>query len=130
MPVTLDLSEQDPDVRDYSPGYMATGNLMVLGTTGDSLLRVADTLDGRERSLQSAPEFSRLNELAPEGASYVFFADIAGIIDMVVDALPPDARRDYDKDWGPFLEPLDTFFTASVVSRESTVSTTVLTVRE
>ena len=128
--VTLDLSDQNRDVRNYSPGYLATENLMVLGSTVDTLFEVADTLEGRESSLQSAPEFSRLAELAPEGLSSFAFADIAGIIDMVVHALAEDDRRSYDKDWRPFLEPLDTFFTASVVSKESTVSTMVLTVRE
>ena len=88
-------------MRDYSSGYVATNNLVVLGTTEDSLFQVADTLDGRERSLQSAPEFFRLNELAPEGVTYFVFADIAGIIDMVGDALPSDAMRTGGPSWSP-----------------------------
>ena len=128
--VTLDLRNQDREVRDYSPGYMATHNLMVLGTTEDSLFQVADTLEGRQDSLLFAPEFSRLAELAPEGVSSFAFADVDGIIDMVVHALSQNDRRSYDKDWRPFLEHLDNCFMASVVSKESTVSTMVLTIRE
>ena len=128
--VTLDLSGQGGIVEEYSPGYLFTEDFIALGTTAGALQQMADALDKKAPSVRSAPEFSRLISMAPDNASLVAFADVAAIIDMVVDALPPGTRSRYEDDLRPFLEPLNTFFAAATVSDERTTTTLVLTVRE
>ena len=128
--VTLDLSDQDPAVQGYSPGYLFTEDLVALASTVESLERMDDARNGKAPSLRSSTEFSRLTDMAPDIASTFMFAVIAGIIGMVVDALPSDTKSEYDNDVRPFLEPLHTFLAASSTFDDFTVATVILTVKE
>ena len=125
--VVLDLSNEDPEWRGFSPGYLFTDELVVVGSTVDALVLIIDTLNGEVPPLSSSPEFSELAGLAPENASYVVFADIAGIIDSVINSLPPDTRNDNEDKVRPFLEPFDSFFAAATSNEEFTIVTAVLT---
>jgi hypothetical protein len=125
--VVLDLSQQEVEVRGFSPGYLFAGELVIGGSTLDSLFRVTDILDGAGLSLNTNPAFSRLAELAPENASYVLFADISGLVDMVVDSLAPDTRADYDNEVRPFLQPFDSFFAAATSNSDFILLTVVVT---
>ena len=87
-------------------------------------------MDGPGQPLTSDPEFSRLVEMAPENSSVYMFADIAGIVDMVVDALPPSVRSDYESDVRPYLGPFSALFAASAVTEQASHATLMLTVQE
>ena len=128
--VILDVDGLGGAWRDYSPGYLFTEDMVVLGTTVDALSEMADTLAGTRGSLASAPEFSRLVDMMPEGARLVLFADIAKIIETAVDAFPPTVRSDYDRDVRPLLEPLNVLVAAIAVNGETTHLTLILAVRE
>ena len=128
--VVLDLDGLGGVWRDYSPGYLFTEDMVVFGTTVDALSGMVDTLAGTRGSLASAPEFSRLVDMMPEGAGLVLFADIAEIIETAVDAFPPAMRSDYDRDVRPLLEPLNVLLAAIAVNGETTHLTLILTVRE
>ena len=127
--VSLDLSHQDQGWRDFSPGFFFADQMLVVGTTEDALTRAVDTIDGGG-SLSSNPEFKRLSATGPRDPSFVMFADIAGIVEMVVDALPSDSRRAYEDDVSPFVAPLNSFFAAAAVTEQTTHNTLILTVRE
>ena len=103
--VVLDLSQQGPEVRGFSPGYLFTKELIVIGSTLDVLLRAVDTVDGKLPALSSNARFSDLTKLATRNASYIVFADLSGLIGMVVDSLPADTRGDYEDNAGPSLDP-------------------------
>ena len=128
--VAIDLGELGAGIGDFSPGYMFTDDMWVVGTTEDSLFRVADTIGGAEKSLKSNPEFRRLSALTPKDPSQVIFADVAGIIETVVDSLPRDDRREFDDEARPFVDRLHSFFAGAGVSEETTHLSFVLTVRE
>ena len=128
--VTLDLGEPGEPGGSYSPGYLLGERLVVLGTTLDALSGMVETIEGEKQPLGLDPEFSRLTEMASDNTSLVVFADTAGLIDMVVDSIPPEARAYYEDELSPFLDPFRTFFAAGASSGDSTVLTLVLTVAE
>lgn len=129
--VTLDLQGRrvPEEFRGYSPGYLFTEDLAALGSTLDALEQMADTLDGKNSDLASSPEFSRLLEMAPKDAVSVLFVNLAGVIEAVVDALPPAMRSTYARDWRPLVEPFHSFFAAGAASKEAFRATWVITVR-
>ncbi len=127
--MTLDL-EEPPGVHPaLAPGYMFTTDFLAIGTTIGSFSDMVDALDGPGQPLTSDPEFSRLVEMAPENSAVYMFADIAGIVDMVVDALPPSVRSDYESDVRPDLGPFSALFAASAVTAQASHATLVLTVQ-
>ena len=128
--VSLDLRDQGRATRDFSPGFFFSDRMVVVGATEDSLIRASDTIDGNERPLSKNPEFRRLSAMGPKDPSFVMFADIAGIIEMVVDALPRDIQRNYEDEVSPFVKPLNSFFTAAAVNEQTSHYTLILTVRE
>ena len=128
--VTLDLKNLGEAAERFSPGYMFTDDLVAVGSTEDSLLRIVDTLDGEERPLSSNQKFKRLRSMAPDDSSIFVFADIASIFEMIVNAMPRDAVRNYENEVAPFLEPLDAFFLAGATTEDYMRLTWVLTVRE
>jgi hypothetical protein len=128
--VTLDLKNLGEAAERFSPGYMFTDDLVAVGSTEDSLLRIVDTLDGEERPLSSNQKFKRLRSMAPDDSSIFVFADIASIVEMIVNAMPRDAVRNYENEVAPFLEPLDAFFLAGATTEDYMRLTWVLTVRE
>jgi hypothetical protein len=127
--VTLDLADLTGVDLDLSPGYMFTTDFLAIGTTIGSFSDMVDALDGPGQPLTSDPEFSRLVEMAPENSAVYMFADIAGIVDMVVDALPPSVRSDYESDVRPDLGPFSALFAASAVTEQASHATLVLTVQ-
>ena len=126
--VFLDLSEQDVvEVRGFSPGYLFTDELIVMSSTLDAMFRTMDSVDGTAPALSSNARFSELTKLAPYNASYIVFADIAGLVDMVVACLPSDTRASYEDNIRPSLVPLDAFFAAATSNDEFTLLTLALT---
>ena len=126
----VDLSGSGPPIDEYEPGYYVTENLVVGATTIDSLMAVNDALSGSSETLRASHEFSRLIDLAPEPLQFVLFADIAGLIEMVVDSLPREYQSDYDDTVSPFVEHLSAMLVASSITEERTRFTLAVTVRE
>lgn len=128
--VTLDLTDQGEGVRGYSPGYLITGDQVALGTTLQALSTVIETLEGRRQSLNMESEFSRLKELTPGNTSMYVFADITGLINLVADSLPSNAKARYENEIHPFLVPFRSMLLAGTCSVESTEFHLVLTVED
>ena len=128
--VTLDLSSLGEETAGFNPGYVFSDNLVALGSTEQSLLKIVNTITGGEQPLSSDEEFDRLSKMAPEDASAFIYADIAGIVAMMVDAMPSDAAAEYDRDVAPFVEPFSAFFLAAAATEEFNQYTLILTVQE
>ena len=103
---------------------------LVGGSTLESLELFLDTLTGESASLSSTDKFERLIESAPDPIHFLLYADIAGILEMVEDALSSDMKSDYRRNVRPFVESLSAFMIVSSITEERTQFTTILTVQE
>ena len=75
-------------------------------------------------------ESSRLKELTPGNTSMYVFADITGLINLVADSLPSNAKARYENEIHPFLVPFRSMLLAGTSSVESTEFHLVLTVED
>ncbi len=123
----LDLSQEEVEVREFSPGYLFTDELLVVGSTLGALFTAVNTIDGTQPALISNPQFSEMAALAPVNSSYIVYADLVGITNNVVDSLPPDANANYEDHVRPFVEPFESFFMAVTSNDDFTLLTMALT---
>ena len=123
----LDLSQEEVEAREFSPGYLFTDELLIVGSTLGVLFTAVDTINGAQPALISNPQFLEMAALAPVNSSYIVYADLAGLTNNVVDSLPPDANANYEEHVRPFVEPFESFFVAATSNDNFTLLTMALT---
>ena len=129
--ISVSLDQFDDDVlEDYEAGYVITEEWLAIGSSIDSLELFHDAVEGDTDSLSSADKYSNLAELAPNPLHLLVYADIAGILEMVVDGLDEDALEDYEDDVRPYVENLNAFMLASSFTDERWHFTAALTLQE
>ena len=129
--VTVSLDQFDEDaVEDYEVGYVITDDWLALGSSVEILEFFHDVAEDDIRSLSSADKYSELTDLAPAPLHLLAYADIAGIVEMIVDGLDDDELDEYEEDIRPFVENLNTFMVASSLTDERWHFTTALTFKE
>ena len=129
--VTVSLDQFDEDaVEDYEVGYVITDDWLALGSSVEILEFFHDVAEDDIRSLSSADKYSELTDLAPAPLHLLVYADIAGIVEMIVDGLDDDELDEYEEDVRPFVENLSTFMVASSLTDERWHFTTALTFKE
>ena len=129
--VTLPLDQFDDDVlTDLEPGYLITSDWLALGSSLESLEFFHDVAEGDTDSLGSAGKYSNLSDLAPSPLHFFMYADIAGIVDMIIDGLGEDELDDYEDDVRPYVENLGAFMVASSLTDERWHFTAALTLKE
>ncbi len=129
--VTLSMDQFDEEFLDYyEAGYVITDDWLVLGSTVDSLESFQDVAEGGASSLNSSGKYSELAELAPSPLHLLLYADIAGIVEMVVDGLDEDDLDYYEEDVRPFVENLSAFMVASSLTDERWRFTAALTLED
>ena len=129
--ISVSLDQFDDDVlEDYEAGYVITEEWLAIGSSIDSLELFHDAVEGDTDSLSSANKYSNLAELAPNPLHLLLYADIAGILEMVVDGLDEDALEDYEDDVRPYVENLNAFMLASSFTDERWHFTAALTLQE
>ena len=115
---------------DYEPGYVVTEEWAVVGSNIDGLEAFYEAVSGETGALGSKAEFRELAEAAPEPLHYLLYTDIAGVLEMVEDALDDDTAKQYRQDVEPLVDQLGAFMLAvSVTDAEIRLSAT-LTLRE
>ena len=127
--VTFDLDLGGFLPLGYDGGYLVTDEWLAAGTTSDSLKSFHRTLTGESGSLGGGDEFRRLMDAAPSPTHFLLYADLAGVMEMVEDALSGEARSSYREDIEPFVENLSAFMVASSITEEEARFTVVLTVQ-
>lgn len=129
--VTLNLDQFDEDlIEDYEVGYVITDDWLALGSSIESLEAFHDADGGGTGSLSSAVKYSNLAELAPIPLHLLIYADIAGIVEVVLDGLDEDALEDYEDNVRPYMENLNAFMLASSLTDERWHFTAALTLQE
>ena len=128
--VTMDLDDSSFDGFGLDPGYMVTEDWAVIGSTFESLEAFHDAATGVTDSLSASATFDRLIGLAPYPLDFLFYANVAGILEAVEDALDPETRSDYRRNVKPFVEPLDAFLAVSAITDKEMRMTAILTLRE
>ena len=129
--VTLSLDQFDEEViEDYEVGYVITGNWLALGSSEDSLESFHDAAENERDSLSSADRYTDLLDMAPVPLHLLAYADVAGIVEMVVDGLDDDSLEDYEDNVQPFVENLDAFMVAGSLTGERWHFTVAMTLRE
>ena len=115
---------------DYQPGYIVTEEWAVVGSNVDGLEAFYEAVSGETDTLGSKAEFRELVEAVPEPLHYLVYADIAGVLEMVEDALDDDTAKEYRREVKPLVDQLSAFMLAvSVTDAEIRLSAT-LTLRE
>ncbi len=115
---------------DYEPGYIVTDEWAVVGSNIDGLEAFHDAASSAAAVLGSSPAFERIIGLAPEPLHFLIYADIAGILEMVEDALDSGMRADYRRDLEPFVEQLGGFLIAASMTDEEMRFSMILTLRD
>ena len=129
--ITLNLDQFDENlIEDYKVGYMITDDWLALGSSIESLEAFHDADGDGTGSLSSAVKYSNLAKLAPIPLHLLIYADIAGIVEVVVDGLDEDALEDYEDDVRPYVENLNAFMLASSLTDERWHFTAALTLQE
>ena len=83
-------------------------------------------MSGETDTLGSKAEFRELVEAVPEPLHYLLYADIAGVLEMVEDALDDETAREYRREVKPLVEQLSAFMLAvSVTDAEIRLSATL-----
>ena len=124
--VLADLGD-DQEFAGYAPGYMILENQVVVGTTRQSLEQVVSARDRSIQRLTQATEYQRLLKEVDGPPDFVFYANVKGIVEMIVDALGPSARATYQDEVAPFVEPIEAFFFGAEVDEARSTWTTILT---
>ena len=115
---------------DYEPGYVVTEEWAVVGSNIGGLEAFYEAVSGEAGTLESKAEFRELAEAAPEPLHYLLYTDIAGVLEMVEDALDDDTAKEYRRDVEPLVDQISAFMLAvSVTDAEIRLSAT-LTLRE
>ena len=129
--MTLSLDQFDEEViEDYEVGYVITGSWLALGSSEDSLESFHDAAENERDSLSSADRYTDLLDMAPVPLHLLAYADVAGIVEMVVDGLDDDSLEDYEDNVQPFVENLDAFMVAGSLTGERWHFTVAMTLRE
>ena len=129
--ITLNLDQFDENlIEDYEVGYVITDDWLALGSSIESLEAFHDADGDGTGSLSSAVKYSNLAKLAPIPLHLLIYADIAGIVEVVVDGLDEDALEDYEDDVRPYVENLNAFMLASSLTDERWHFTAALTLQE
>ena len=129
--VTLSLDQFDEEViEDYEVGYVITGSWLALGSSEDSLESFHDAAENERDSLSSADKYTDLLDMAPVPLHLLAYADVAGIVEMVVDGLDDDSLEDYEDYVQPFVENLNAFMVAGSLTGERWHFTVAMTLRE
>ena len=102
--------------RDYEPGYVVTDEWAVLGSNIDGLEAFHDAATGVTDTLGSQSAFRKLSGMAPEPLHYFVYADLAGVLEEVEDALDDYDREDYQRDVEPFVEQLGSIMLAASIT--------------
>ena len=115
---------------DYEPGYVVTEEWAVVGSNIGGLEAFYEAVSGEAGTLGSKAEFRELAEAAPEPLHFLLYTDIAGVLEMVEDALDDDTAKEYRRHVEPLVDQLSAFMLAvSVTDAEIRLSAT-LTLRE
>ena len=117
-------------LENYEPGYLITGDWLALGSTLESLELFHDAAEGEAGPLSSSERYSALAGLAPRPLHFLVYADLAGILEMVVEGFDRDVLEDYEEDVQPFVENLGAMMMASSLTDERWRFTTVVTFEE
>ena len=117
-------------LEGYEPGYLITTDWLALGSSLETLESFHDAGEGEAGSLASSERYSALAELAPRPLHFLLYADLAGLLDMVVEGLDRDSWEGYDEAVRPFVENLDAMMVASSLTDETWRLTTVVTFSE
>ena len=129
--VTLSLDQFDEEaVDDYEAGHEITGSWLALGSSEDGLESFHDAAEGEAGSLDSAERYADLMAMASVPLHLLMYADVAGIVEMVVDGLDKDSLEDYEDNVQPFVEKLDAFMVAGSLTGERWHFTAAVTLRE
>ena len=111
---------------DYEPGYVVTEEWAVVGSNFDGLEAFYEAVSGETDTLGSKAEFRELIEAVPEPLHYLLYADIAGVLEMVEDALDDDTAKEYRREVKPLVDQLSAFMLAvSVTDAEIRLSATL-----
>ena len=111
---------------DYEPGYVVTEEWAVVGSNFDGLEAFYEAVSGETDTLGSQAEFRELAEAVPEPLHYLLYADIAGVLEMVEDALDDDTAKEYRRQVKPLVDQLSAFMLAvSVTDAEIRLSATL-----
>ena len=83
-------------------------------------------MSGETDTLGSKAEFRELVEAVPEPLRSLLCADIAGVLEMVEDALDDDTAKEYRREVKPLVDQLSAFMLAvSVTDAEIRLSATL-----
>ena len=115
---------------DYEPSYVVTEDWAVGASTFDSLEAFHDVLTGDADSLDSADTYRNIVSNAPDPLHVLLYADIAGIAELLEDALDDRDLDDYEDNVRPFAEVLQDFMFAGSVTEEKVHFTAALTLAE
>ena len=129
--VTVNLDQFDEEVIEgYEAGYVITGSWLALGSSEGSLESFHDAAENETDSLGSADRFTDLLGMAPAPLHLLMYADVAGIVEMVVDGLDDDSLEEYEENVQPFMENLNVFLVAGSMTNERWRFTAALTLKE
>jgi hypothetical protein len=114
----------------YQPGYIVTEEWAVVGSNVDGLEAFYEAVSGETDTLGSKAEFRELIEAVPEPLHYLVYADIAGVLEMVEDALDADTAKEYRREVKPLVDQLSAFMLAVSVTDADIRLSATLTLRE
>ena len=126
--VTMRVDEFD--FESYEPGYVVAGDWVAAGANIDGLEAFHDALTGDAGTLASNPAFERLVDLAPVPLHFLVYADLAGMLETIEDALDDDSRADYRREVEPYVEQLGALLAAASITEEEMRFSVILTLRE
>ncbi len=120
----------DYDFQVYEPGYIVTDEWAVAGSNIEGLEAFHDAASGDVETLDSNPVFERIIDLAPAPLHFLIYADIAGMLEMVEEALDNEMRSNYRRDVEPFVEQLGAILVAGSMTDDEMRFTVILTIEE
>jgi hypothetical protein len=121
-----DLGE-DFGTVDYEPGYVIIDSHVVMGSMRETFEQAIDARDGSIDTLSEGREFKRIADELEDPPDFLFYANVAGIVDMIVEAMTPEMRSSYEEDAEPIVEPIEAFLAGASIDEERTTWTAVLT---
>ena len=124
------MRPDDYEFEAYEPGYIATDEWAVVGSNIDGLEAFHDAASGAVETLESNPAFERIIDLAPAPLHFLIYADIAGLLEMVEEALDDEMRSDYRRDVEPFVEQLGAILMAASMTDDEMRFSVILTLRD
>jgi len=125
-----DLSGLLGETINYEPGYLITEDMLVIGSTTDNLRDSNAALTGDTSSLRSNKTFSKALDLAPDPLQFLMYADIAGIVEMVENAMAPETLVEYTQQVKPIVAPFESLVVAGSSTAEAIRFTLAITIKE